>query len=34
VIPDDELVIARLKYWEMYSLLISKFHKIVGSEEF
>jgi len=34
IVRHDALVITRLKYWEMYTLSISKFHKIVGSEEF
>jgi len=32
--PNDELVIAKLKHWEIYTLEISKHHKLVGSEEF
>jgi len=34
VAPNDELVIAKLKHWEIYTLKISKHHKLVENEEF
>ncbi len=31
---DDDLVIKKLKEWEIYSLLVSKKHSLIGSDEF